>query len=217
MNWRWDDTLCATLVVVAFCLAAWLYPLLPDPVPTHWNIRGEADGFTPKPWGAFAGPAIITGVWILLRLVPFISPRGFRVESFMHVFRILVLATVSVTVLIVCAATLAAAGYGIGLVGFISALIGLLFIIIGNYMGKVRRNFFVGIRTPWTLASEEVWYRTHRLGGWLFVLAGAVVLAGSLFGWGSYLLLPAALTAALVPVLYSLWLYHRIEGFGSDG
>lgn len=77
-------------------------------------------------------------------------------------------------------------------------------------------NLFVGIRTPWTLASEEVWYRTHRLAGWLFVLAGVVILAGSPGGWSGYVLLPGAVAAALVPVVCSLWIYHRIEGFRPD-
>jgi uncharacterized membrane protein len=213
MKWKWDDTVCVALIVIAAALASWLYPVLPDPVPTHWNLQGEADGFTPKPWGVLGGPLLILGLWVVLRLVPFISPTGFRMESFFSIYRIIVLATVSLLVLSICAALLAAAGYGIGLVGFLTGLLGILFIILGNYMGKVRRNFFVGIRTPWTLASEEVWHRTHRLAGWLFVLAGVVVLAGALAGWGGYVLLPGAVVAALVPVVYSLWLYHRIEGF----
>lgn len=216
MSWKWDDTVCVALIVLVASLASWLYPILPDPVPTHWNLQGEVDGYMAKPWGVFAGPLIILGVWILLRVLPFVSPKGFRMESFFSVYRILLLATVSLEMLVVSAALLAAAGYSIGIVGFVSGLLGILFIVLGNYLGKVRRNFFLGIRTPWTLASEEVWQRTHRLAAWLFVLAGAVTLAGSLVGWGGYVLLPAVLFAALVPVLYSLWSYYQIEGFKSE-
>lgn len=216
MSWKWDDTVCVALIVLVASLASWLYPILPDPVPIHWNLHGEVDGYMAKPWGVFAGPLIILGVWILLRVLPFVSPKGFRMESFFSVYRILLIAIVSLEMLVVSAALLAAAGYSIGLVGFASGLLGILFIVLGNYLGKVRRNFFLGIRTPWTLASEEVWQRTHRLAAWLFVLAGAVVLAGSLVGWGGYVLLPAVLVAALVPVLYSLWSYYRIEGFEPD-
>ncbi len=216
MSWKWDDTLCVALIVLVAFLASWLYPTLPDPVPTHWNLQGEVDGYMAKPWGVFAGPLIILGVWILLRALPFVSPKGFRMESFFSVYRILLLAIVSLEMLVVSAALLAAAGYSIGIVGFVSGMLGILFIVLGNYMGKLRRNFFIGIRTPWTLASEEVWERTHRLAAWLFVLAGVVILSGALLGWGAYLLLPGAISAALVPVVYSLWLYRRIEGFQPD-
>lgn len=216
MSWKWDDTLCVALIVLAASLASWLYPVLPDPVPTHWNMQGEVDGYMAKPWGVFAGPLLILGMWAVLRVVPFVSPRGFRMESFFSVYRVLVLAIVSLMVLVICAALLAAAGHEFGFVGLVTGLLGILFIVLGNYMGKVRQNFFVGIRTPWTLASEEVWQRTHRLAAWLFVIAGAVTVAGSLIGWGGYVLLPAALLAGLLPVLYSLWSYYRIEGFEPD-
>lgn len=216
MSWKWDDTLCVALIVLAASLASWLYPVLPDPVPTHWNMQGGVDGYMAKPWGVFAGPLLILGMWAVLRVVPFVSPRGFRMESFFSVYRILVLAIVSLMALVICAALLAAAGHEFGFVGLVTGVLGILFIVLGNYMGKVRQNFFVGIRTPWTLASEEVWQRTHRLAAWLFVIAGAVTVAGSLIGWGGYVLLPAALLAGLLPVLYSLWSYYRIEGFEPD-
>lgn len=217
MSWKWDDTLCLILIVALFGLVAWFYPTLPDPVPTHWNMAGEVDGYMAKPWGAVLPALIAAGTWVVLRILPFISPKGFRMESFMPAFRIMVLAIVAMTTLVSGLALLAAAGYEIGIAGLVTGLVGVLLIVVGNYLGKVRRNFFVGIRTPWTLASEEVWYRTHRLGGWLFVLAGLVFLVGALAGWGLWVFLPAVLAAALVPVLYSLWCYHRVEGFGSNG
>ncbi len=94
--------------------------------------------------------------------------------------------------------------------------VGLLFIVLGNYMGKIRKNFFIGIRTPWTLASDEVWARTHRLGGYLFVAAGALMVVMPLVGLGGVGIVAASLIAALVPVVYSFIAYKRIEGFGPD-
>ena len=92
-------------------------------------------------------------------------------------------------------------------------LVGGLFVVIGNYLGKVRRNFFVGIRTPWTLTSDEVWARTHRVGGWLFVLAGIAIIASA---GSSRLVLPLVLlasvgTAALISVAYSYLVYRRLH------
>ena len=83
---------------------------------------------------------------------------------------------------------------------------------MGNFLGKVTRNFFVGIRTPWTLASEEVWLRTHRLGGKCFVAAGFAVVAISLLGLGPWAMMAVILAAALVPVVYSYVIYRRLEG-----
>jgi uncharacterized membrane protein len=94
--------------------------------------------------------------------------------------------------------------------------VGLLLVILGNFMGKLTRNFFIGIRTPWTIASEEVWLRTHRLGGKLFVVAGLVLFFSSLLGGGW---IPAAVAigaAALISVVYSYLLYRRIEGFEEE-
>ena len=94
----------------------------------------------------------------------------------------------------------------------IFAGMGVLFIVIGNLLGKVTRNFFVGIRTPWTLASEEVWYRTHRLAGKLFVAAGLFMVVASLAGLRLWPLFVSLGVAALVPVVYSYVIYRRIEG-----
>jgi uncharacterized membrane protein len=83
-------------------------------------------------------------------------------------------------------------------------------------MGKLGKNFFIGIRTPWTLASDEVWFRTHRLGGKLFVLAGLLVFAAGVFGAGPFAPMAAIGAAALVSVVYSYLLYRRLEGFKEE-
>jgi uncharacterized membrane protein len=102
---------------------------------------------------------------------------------------------------------------GPGVEQIIPLMTGGLFILIGNYLSKFPRNFFVGIRTPWTLASDEVWNRTHRLGGWVFILAGLVLAATAFFPGAMPVVIVVVVVAALVPVLYSLWLYRRLHGF----
>ena len=89
--------------------------------------------------------------------------------------------------------------------------VGALLMVLGNYMGKLRKNFFIGIRTPWTLASDAVWERTHRLAGWLFVAAGLVMVASVLIGAPIWLPLGAIAAATLLPVAYSLWIYRRLD------
>jgi uncharacterized membrane protein len=91
-----------------------------------------------------------------------------------------------------------------------------LFVIIGNYLGKVRKNFFIGIRTPWTLASDEVWNRTHRIGGRLFMLSGVIIWLGALLRLPLSWTVGVAVGLVLIPVVYSYFLYRKIEGFESD-
>ena len=97
-----------------------------------------------------------------------------------------------------------------------NASIGVLIIVIGNFLGKVTKNFFVGIRTPWTLASDEVWFRTHRLAGVSFVIAGFVVLIAAALGYGGSWVAFIIVAAALISIIYSAVIYKRIEGFKDD-
>ncbi|MBX3232552.1 MAG: SdpI family protein [Labilithrix sp.] len=199
------------LVVLAFVLAAVLYPRLPESVPTHWNVKGEADGFTPKPWGPFVLPLVMAGVHALLVVLPRISPRGYRIDRFRGTFEIIQASVVAFLFLVSLLVLLAGIGAAVPMNRAIHAGAGLLFVVLGNFMGKLTKNFFVGIRTPWTLASDEVWLRTHRLGGKLFVLAGVVLVVSGLLGGGAIPMLVAIALACGVPAVYSYVAYRRIE------
>jgi uncharacterized membrane protein len=207
-----ESLVCLILVVASFAFAGVLYGRLPDPVPTHWGVHGQVNGWMPKPWGAFMLPLSVAGTWLLFAVLPRISPRGYRIERFARVYGILQLSLVGLLFLVTCAALLAAVGVPMHIDRLVPASVGVLFAVLGNYLGKVTKNFFVGIRTPWTLASDEVWLRTHRLGGRLFVLAGLVVFVSGLLGGGVVPLVAAAGLAGLVPVVYSYLAYRRLEG-----
>ncbi len=201
------------LVIGSFVITAALYNRLPESVPTHWNARGEANGFTAKPWGPFVLPLTMVGVYLLLMIIPRISPRGYRVERFQNVFEILQATLLAFLFMVTMLALLAGIGAPVPINRAIQAGTGLLFIVVGNFMGKFTKNFFIGIRTPWTLASDEVWLRTHRLGGKLFVLAGIGLLVSGLLGGGVMPLLAAVGVAGGIPAIYSYVLYRRLEGF----
>ena len=204
--------LSAGLVIAGFATTAVLYDRLPESVPTHWNASGQADGFTPKPWGPFVLPLVMAGVYLLMLVIPRVSPRGFRVERFQGVFEIMQAAIMAFLLLVTVLALLLGIGTPVPMDRALVAGTGLLFVVLGNFMGKLTKNFFVGIRTPWTLASDEVWLRTHRLGGKLFVLAGVGLFVAGLLGGGPIPLLLALAVAGGVPVVYSYLLYRRIEG-----
>src|SRR4051812_32389422 len=192
------------LVVASFVLAVASYSGMPDPVPTHWNLRGEADGFTPKPWGPFTMPLVLFGICGLLVVLPRLSPKGFGMEGFRRAFDRIVLGVASFFFALHVLAVLAACGASIPIGRAVFILVGALFVVLGNFMGKLTRNFFVGVRTPWTLASEEVWLRTHRLAGRTFVLAGIAVVATALFNVAAFVEFGMLALAAAIPVLYSM-------------
>ena len=217
MNRRVADALSVLLILAAFGVGAWLYPSLPEQIPTHWNARGDVDGWTPKPWGAFLLPLIAVGTLVLMKLIPVISPKGFRTDEFLGVVSLFQLVLVAFETILGTVILLFAAGHDIDVSLFIMVAVGILFLILGNYLGKVRKNFFIGIRTPWTLASDEVWARTHRLGGWLFAAAGVLMIVGGFTGLPFALTVGAAVLAGLIPVVYSFLAYRRIEGFGPSG
>jgi uncharacterized membrane protein len=197
---------------------AWIYPILPDPMPTHWNAAGQVDDHTAKAVGAPLLAAIPLFIFIVFKLIPFISPRGFRTESFAHVLNILMTASVVFGCVIGFGVTRAARDPAVDISTLVFVAVGLLLVVMGNFLGKVRKNFFLGIRTPWTLASDEVWGKTHRLAAWCFVFAGIVmaVMGVALPNSSMPAVITIIVTIALIPVVYSYIAYRKIEGFGPD-
>lgn len=204
------------IVILAFIGALFAMFAVDGPVPVHWNAAGKVDGYMEQPWGLLLLPGVMLGLFLIFQVIEFISPRGFRLGSFPRVVGIFQNAVLLFLALVFAAQLLYTAGIEVAMGQLIMLGTGALFIIIGNFLGKTRKNFFIGIRTPWTLASDEVWIRTHRLGGWVFVACGGVLLGSSFFAASPWFLLAVALCAALVPVVYSFIAYIQLEGFADD-
>ncbi|MHB8404865.1 MAG: SdpI family protein [Gammaproteobacteria bacterium] len=218
MKFKTANLISFLLVLAAFAIAVWFYPQLPDPVPTHWNSAGQIDGYLPKPWGVFMLPLTMAGIWIVLAVLPRISPKGYRLDIFQSVYGLIQLVLMAALLVTSIVALLAATNRHMAINTVTPIVLGLLFIILGNYMGKLRKNFFIGIRTPWTLASDEVWARTHRLGGWLFVAGGLAIVITGVLAPSTYMpiiMIVIIAVAALVPAAASYVIYRRVEGFGS--
>jgi uncharacterized membrane protein len=201
------------VLVLVLAATALVYRDLPDIIPIHWNAAGEANGYGAR-ITIFLLP-LITGLMLLLwPVLPTVSPDKFRVEGFSDTwwFSGLVMVALLAYVQGVQLAVLAHGALDIGraLLGGI----GIAFVLLGNVLGKVKRNFWLGVRTPWTLASDRVWYSTHRLAGKTMVTGGLVVLAAALAGLPPYESTAALLAGALVPVVYSLVYYKRLERAG---
>ena len=204
------------LVLAAFVVTGALYSRLPERIPSHWNIRGEVDSYTAKPFGPFVLPAVMAVLALILLALPAVSPRGFRFERFRGIWGILQAAVLALLLYVHAMILLSAIGKPVDMTRGVEAGFGLLLAVVGNFFGKLTRNFFVGIRTPWTLASDEVWMKTHRLAGKLFVLAGLAMFALALAGAGLIPMMIVAGAAALVSVVASYVFYRRIEGFKEE-
>jgi uncharacterized membrane protein len=208
-----------TAVVAGASLYAYygLYDRLPEKVPVHWNIRGKVDGWVARE-GALSYllliPGLMAGVVVLTVVLPWVSPRQFGVEPFRPTWEYALALVVGM--LAYLEAVVLAASFRL-VEDMNRVLLGGLFLflaLLGNVLGKVRRNFWMGVRTPWTLASETVWIRTHRLAAWLFVAGALVGFVGVLAGLNPVLCFIPFGVAALVPVVYSLVLYKRLEREG---
>jgi uncharacterized membrane protein len=205
---RGRHVLSLVLVVGGLLTAAALYARLPQRLPTHWNWAGQPDGFTEKPWGPFVFPLLSAALWLVLAMLPRISPRGFRVERFDRVYGVVLVGSTALLLSIQAISFAAALGEPVAAPRFMAVALGLFFALLGNYLGKTTPNFWFGVRTPWTIASPEVWSRTHRLAGKLFVAAG---LVGAILGAAVGSLVPlvaAVLTVAVISVFYSYIAYR---------
>ncbi|MDD4238212.1 MAG: SdpI family protein [Desulfotomaculaceae bacterium] len=201
------------LIVAALVLGVVVYPQLPEQVASHWNYRGEVDGYSSRCWGAFGIPLLTAGIYLGMLLVPLIDPRRQNYEKFAGAYRVIKAVLVIFMTGIHLIVILSALGFQVPVDKAVMTGMSLLILIIGNYMGQFRHNYFVGIKTPWTLASEEVWQKTHRLGGRLWVAAGILGLAGTLLGGpaGGLVLALALALAVIVPFVYSYLEFRRLS------
>jgi uncharacterized membrane protein len=174
-TWR-TEIIPAALVIAAAGMSLYFYAHFPERVAMHWNIKGQVDGYSGRAVGAFAVPGMTAAMYLLLLGLPYLDPRRERYAEFAKVYHIFKALLLAVLVAIYAATGLFNLGYSVKIGLFVPFLIGLLFILMGNYMGKIKNNWFMGIRTPWTLSSENVWNKTHRFGGRAFMLFGLLLM-----------------------------------------
>lgn len=194
--------------------AFFLYPHLPEQVPSHWNLKGEVDSYTTRTLGAFLMPVLAIILYLTMILVSVIDPRRENYVRFKNAYRLMRWIMVLFLGGLYVLTMLFSLGYDINIGLIVKAGVALLLAVIGNFMGQFRHNYFVGIKTPWTLANEKVWNQTHRFGGRIWVAGGLVCLAMSPLNalWANYLYFASIMLMAFVPMVYSYLLYRRIVG-----
>jgi uncharacterized membrane protein len=214
MNTRTTLILSSLLILAALLAGLLLWNRLPEQMASHWGLNDQVDGYMPRLWGVFLLPGMALAMLLLFLLVPSIDPLKANIAKFRPAFNLFILFMI-LFMLYVHSLTLA---WSLGYQNFrmSSAMLpfmGLLFILVGWMLRSAKRNFFIGIRTPWTLSSDEVWDKTHRLGSLLFMISGLFAILAAFFGGPSaFLLMFIPLTASsLFLVVYSYVLYRQLH------
>ncbi len=208
--WRW---LAPLSVAAAWLMALAAYPFAPARIPIHWNVSGEIDGYAGRVVGIFMFPVLITAIAALLRAAPRLDPKRQSYASFSEVYGLMQVGVIVFLVIMQAIMLAVALGQPVNMGAVIVVLVGGLFVFLGNLLGKTRPNWMVGIRTPWTLSSPDVWTRTHRVGGRLMVGIGLAYMAA-----GLVLPLPAvaavivagAVGLVAVSMGYSYWAWRQL-------
>ena len=211
MSTRTTVILTLLMIAAALILSLALYGRLPEQVASHWNLNDEVDGTMPRFWGAFLMPIITLVMLGLFLLIPAIDPMKANISTFRRSFNVFIALIVAFLLYLHVLTTL----WNLGMRSFrmstaLLPALGLLFIFVGVMLRQARRNFSIGIRTPWTLSSDRVWDKTHRLGAVLFIISGVLAALGAFFpGAVAYwLVLGPVIASSLFLVVYSYFLWR---------
>jgi uncharacterized membrane protein len=208
MRKRWLGFVVAALAAL---LSVWAYPQLPPRIATHWNIAGQPNGYSSRAFAALLLPLMIVGVALPFQVLPKLDPWRDNYTKFADTYWLLA-NSATVFLLAVHGVVIAhGLGHPVSVQRIMPIALGLLFVVIGNYLARVEPNWFVGIRTPWTLSSEAVWRKTHRSAGRVFVVGGFVVIAESLLPplTSGLAVAGTLLVLAVAPIVQSYVLWRR--------
>lgn len=214
MSWSWRrEAPMIAIIVAMFIASAIAWPRVEEPIPIHWNASGEVDGTGGRFEGLLMLPAISVGLYLLLTFLPRLDPAranyGLFAGSYGLIRLVFLLFMAAVHAMVIAAAF----GRQVDMLLVMPLGLAALFIVLGNVMGKVRPNYFAGVRTPWTLTSVKSWNATHRVAGWVFIVSGLAFLGMAVVREGWYLVaVLIAFGVALVGVMaYSWWVWRGDE------
>ena len=212
---RRSELIAVGIVVILFAVGIYMYPQLPDTIASHWNAQGQVNGYMSKFWGLFFLPLISVGLVLLFVAIPRIDPLKANIEKFRTFYDRFVVLFMAFFFYFYLLTILWNMGVQYNFNQVLAPAFGGLFYYIGVMIEHAKRNWFVGIRTPWTLSSENVWDKTHAIGAKLFKIVGVVVLLGVLFpNYTIFFVLVPVLIVAVYLIVYSYFAYQREMSLG---
>ena len=208
-----NDWYLLVIILIPLAIALYLYPELPAKLPSHWNIYGEIDGYSSKPFAVWFFPLLNLGIYFMMIILPKIDPRRENYLRFGKSYRIIRILLIIFLAILYLVTILAGLGYPVKVDLLVKLGVSLLLLVMGNVMGKFQHNYFVGIKTPWTLANEEVWRKTHRVASKIWVGAGLACFILSIIGtlWANYAFFAIIMLIAFVPIVMSYVYYRQLQ------
>lgn len=201
-------------ILLPYVYLATIWNLLPDQVPTHFNLDGNADSWSGKTSLLLIPGTLGLGIYLLMLIIPVIDPKKKIQQMGEKYFSVRLLMTIFISVLSIYILKMTNVG-SLRNPNLLIALIGGFYAILGNYFQTVKPNYFLGIRTPWTLESEQVWKSTHRLAGRLWMIGGLLIVIISFAIQSNYALafvfLIVTLILAIVPIIYSFSEFKKLK------
>ena len=208
------------LAILIFLIAPFIFIAInwnsfPEKIATHFDMKGNPNDYMDKAWGLMVMPFVNIGTALLMFFLPMIDPRGKNLLLFANKFAIIRLALAMLLALGAFYIAFYSLGHHYNAAKVMEYAVLCLFIVMGNYLSSIRSNFFIGIRTPWTLSSEVVWKKTHRLAGRIWVFGALAFLVISLlFSLPVWSFTALIITMALIPMTYSFFLYRKLQNSG---
>lgn len=201
------------IITIPFMYLAYIWNTLPAQVPIHWNAQGEIDGYAGRTSLLLIPFALPVFTYLILVFIPRLDPKGkIRLMGKKYVnLKLLIVTMMSLLALFIIHSSKKAS---ITNINYLFAGLGILFIILGNFMKTIKPNYFLGIRTPWTLENEQVWKETHELAGKFWFIGGFLISILSLLlsrenGFNVFIIITVIITG--VPIVYSYLSFQKYK------
>lgn len=210
MKLRKSEVIVLLLVLLSLIISFYFVPKLPDRIAIHWNYKGEADGYMSKTWGVFLMPIVLFVMFLMFVFIPKLDPLKKNVESFRKYFDGFIIVLFLFMLAIHLQINLWAVGIQISPNKLFSIGLGILFYYSGIMLNHSKRNWYIGLKTPWTLSSDAVWDKTHKLGAKLVKISAIIALFGVLFqNYAMFIVLAPIIISFIYLTIYSYIEYKK--------
>ena len=207
---RKSEIIALGVILLSFIIGIYFYPQMPEKIASHWDAQGQVDGYISKFWGLFLMPLLSMILFLLFIAIPKIDPLKHNIEKFRKYYDGFVVLIIVYLFYVYLLTIFWNIGIRFSMVQPLAPAMGILFYYIGILTENAKRNWFIGIRTPWTLSSEKVWEKTHKIGGKLFKTAGAFAFIGVFFeSYALFFILVPIILVAAYTIIYSYFEYQK--------